>query len=131
MSETWTLETLHTHWTAMRAADKEAVSTALAAAEKAVNAALIASEKAILKAENAGDKRAEASNEIRAAMIDQQKNFANKEQTDLRLKYLEDTVRGNQGIGLGATHTWQVIAMVVAAVVSILGIVFVIQGATR
>src|ERR1700688_482385 len=55
---------------------KEAVTAALAAAEKAISAAMTASEKAILKAEAAAEKRSEASNEIRAAMIDQQKLFA-------------------------------------------------------
>ncbi len=66
----WTLATLKEHFDALRAADREAVATALAAAEKAVAAAMAASEKAILKAENAADKRAEASNEIRGAMVD-------------------------------------------------------------
>jgi len=67
------------------ASSKEAVNAALAAAEKAINAAMTASEKAILKAEASAEKRAEASNEIRAAMIDQQKNFADKVQTDFRI----------------------------------------------
>jgi|ERR1043166_760298 hypothetical protein len=71
---------------------KEAVITALAAQEKAVAAAMSASEKAILKAEAAQEKRAEASNEIRAAMIDQQKNFADKSQTEFRFGALDQRV---------------------------------------
>lgn len=63
------------------AAEKN-VNTAFIAADKAVNAAMAASEKAVLKAENAAEKRAEASNEIRAAMIDQQAKFADKNATE-------------------------------------------------
>jgi len=66
------------------AAAEKAVNAALSAAREAINAAMAASEKAILKAESAADKRAEASNEIRAAMMDQQKNFADKVQSDFR-----------------------------------------------
>lgn len=63
-------------------AAEKGVSTAFLAADKAVNAAMAASEKAVLKAENAAEKRAEASNEIRAAMIDQQSKFADKNATE-------------------------------------------------
>lgn len=61
---------------------EKAVSTALTSADKAVQAAMAASEKAVLKAEMAAEKRAEASNEIRAAMIDQQSKFADKNATE-------------------------------------------------
>lgn len=61
---------------------EKAVNTAFSAADKAVQAAMAASEKAVLKAENAAEKRAEASNEIRAAMIDQQAKFADKQATE-------------------------------------------------
>lgn len=63
-------------------AAEKGVSTAFLAADKAVSAAMAASEKAVLKAENAAEKRAEASNEIRAAMIDQQSKFADKNATE-------------------------------------------------
>lgn len=74
---------------------KEAVTSALAAAEKAIAAAMTASEKAILKAEAAAEKRSEASNEIRAAMIDQQKNFADKSQTEFRFGSLDQRLEEN------------------------------------
>lgn len=61
---------------------EKGVATAFDAADKAVTAAMAASEKAVLKAENAAEKRAEASNEIRAAMIDQQSKFADKNATE-------------------------------------------------
>lgn len=67
-SEEWTLGTLKEHF-----------DERFASAERAVTAALAGSEKAILKAEASADKRAEAANEIRAAMLDQQKTFATRE----------------------------------------------------
>jgi len=81
MSE-WNLASLKEHFDALRQADKEAVATALAAAEKAVTAALTAAKEAVLKAENAAEKRFEAGNEIRGAMMDAQKNFPNLAQFD-------------------------------------------------
>jgi nitrogen regulatory protein PII-like uncharacterized protein len=101
VSEQWTFSTLKEHFDALRQADKEAVGTALAAAEKAVTAALTASEKAILKAENASDKRLENLNELRGVVTDQQRNFANKEQTELRLKFLEDAAAKASGKSAG------------------------------
>lgn len=106
----WTLDTLETYLTSKvdsvivlsnerEAANKErsdsskeAVTTAMTAQEKAISAAMAASEKAILKAEAAAEKRSEASNEIRAAMIDQQKNFADKSQTEFRFGAVEQRV---------------------------------------
>lgn len=80
-------------------AAEKGVATAFAAADKAVNAAMASSEKAVLKAENAAEKRAEASNEIRAAMIDQQSKFADKNATDtefnahaIRITELKETL---------------------------------------
>lgn len=127
MTETgpaWTLETLKAHFDALRLADREAVSTALAAAEKAVAAAMAASEKAILKAENAADKRAEASNEIRGAMVDAQKSFADKAETERRLKMLEDKDIAATSKTIGAGQLWAMIAAVVAAVGAIIAIIF-------
>lgn len=118
----WTLDTLKDHFDDMRRADKEAVTTALNAAEKAVAAAMAASEKAILKAETASDKRAEASNEIRAAMIDQQKTFANKEQTDMRLKLLEDALAASRG----KTQGVGMLAGVIVSVITVIGVVLAI-----
>lgn len=118
----WTLDTLHAHWSALRESDKDAVTTAMAAQEKATAAAMAASEKAILKAETAADKRAEASNEIRAAMVDQQRNFADKESVERRLKLLEDADIASRsktaGIGL--------IGALIVGAVGVLGIAFTI-----
>lgn len=71
-------------------AAEKGVQTAFIAADKAVQAAMAASEKAVLKAENAAEKRAEASNEIRAAMVDQQRTFADRNGTDMQFKALSE-----------------------------------------
>jgi hypothetical protein len=124
MTEEWTLVTLKEHFDSLRAADKEAVTTALTAAEKAVSAAMAASEKAILKAETAADKRAEASNEIRGAMVDAQKSFADKAETERRLKNLEDKDIASANKSIGANQLWGVAAAIVFAVAAIVTIVF-------
>jgi hypothetical protein len=124
----WTLVTLKEHFDALRAADREAVSTALAAAEKAVAAAMAASEKAILKAETAADKRAEASNEIRGAMVDAQKNFADKAETERRLKNLEDKDIATANKSIGAAQLWGLAVAVVVAVGAIMAIIFKFGG---
>jgi hypothetical protein len=102
----WTLDTLEEflsnkiegirgYFSDLRLLDKESVTTAMIAAEKAIAAAMTASEKAILKAEMAAEKRSEASNEIRAAMIDQQKNFADKVQTEFRFGAMDQRLEEN------------------------------------
>lgn len=73
-------------------AAEKGVATAFLAADKAVNAAMAASEKAVLKAENAAEKRAEASNEIRAAMVDQQKNFAERAGTEMQFRAQDNRI---------------------------------------
>jgi len=70
----WTFSTLYTHVMEISKAAKEGVSAAMAASEKAV-----------LKAETANEKRFDSVNEFRQAMKDQQDNFANKAETNLRL----------------------------------------------
>jgi hypothetical protein len=124
VDQPWTLETLKEHFDALRAADREAVSTALAAAEKAVAAAMAASEKAILKAENAADKRAEASNEIRGAMVDAQKSFADKAETERRLKMLEDAHIADASKTIGASQLYAAAAAIVVAVGALITIIF-------
>jgi hypothetical protein len=88
-------------------ASEKAVASALAAAEKAVAAALSAAKEAVTKAEAAQSKRDDASNEIRGAMVDQQKNFASAEKVDAaiarigRLENQQATMGGKyQGIAL-------------------------------
>lgn len=154
----WTLDTLEEfvstkiknvekYFADLRLLDKESVATAMTAAEKAIAAAMTASEKAILKAEAAAEKRSEASNEIRAAMIDQQKNFADKPQTEFRFgaweqrldetnKVLTKRLDGidlalsatfgkTQGFGMSAAIVVQIIATV-ASITTMAGVIAVL-----
>jgi len=125
-------------------AAKEAVAAALVAVEKSNVASMAASEKAILKAEAGQEKRNEAANEIRAAMMDQQKNFAAKSETDFRFSALGDQLSAiskrldgfdnllasyvgrTQGVGMSASAIFQIISSV-AAIGAIVGVVAVLM----
>lgn len=90
----WTLDTLKEYFDTRLDAQKDAIAIALTAAEKATT-----------KAEAAADKRAEASNEIRQAMIDQQAGFATKETADSlskRLDLMEKMAAASAGKSQGA-----------------------------
>lgn len=151
----WTLDTLEEfvstkiknvekYFADLRLLDKESVTTAMTAAEKAIAAAMTASEKAILKAEAAAEKRSEASNEIRAAMIDQQKNFADKLQTEFRFGSLDQRIEEtnkalvkrldgidaavalshgrSQGLGMSAAVVVQIISSI-ASIAAVIGVI--------
>jgi Flp pilus assembly protein TadB len=103
------------------------------AAKEAVNLALSAAEKAVVKAESASEKRQDASNEIRAAMIDQQKSLANKSETELRFRVLEQKIEeldsyrySTAGHVKGVSDLWGWIIAAVTVVGSFL--VYVIHG---
>lgn len=94
-----------------------------AAQEKAVHSALQSSKEAILKAEASYDKRFEAANEVRAAMIDREKMFMPKSEAELRLKAVEDFLLKvqSQGVGVRSGWSWAVaIVMFAIAVISFL-----------
>lgn len=108
---------------------EKAVTTAFAAAKEAVTAAMAASEKAVQKAEMAADKRSDASNEIRAAMIDQQKTLASKAETDFRFESAQKRLdlieralaaSGGKAQGLGAAWGYLVGAVGVAVGLSLI-----------
>lgn len=69
---------------------EKAVYAALAANEKQVSAAMSASKEAIGKAEHAAEARFNSLNELRSAMMDQQKNFADRDGTDRQFTGLAD-----------------------------------------
>jgi len=135
MAEGWTLETLKEHLTAKIDGLEKYTTDLSAAAKEAISAAMTASEKAILKAEVSADKRAEASNEIRAAMIDQQKFFANREQTefrlgaiDIKLGELERTIAASGGKAQGFSSLAGIISQVIAAVVGGVAVYVALRG---
>jgi len=103
--EGWTFDTLYIH-----------VMEISKAAKEGVNAAMASAEKAILKAETATEKRFDSVNEFRQAMRDQQENFANKSETNLRLEELGkrlDRVTSGMEISTGRSS-----GLVMAAILS-------------
>ena len=100
----WTFSTLYKHITMLSDAQKDAVKTAMASAQKAVD-----------KAEAAQQLRNDAQNEWRAAMKDQQATFADKEQTERRLKVLEEARASQSGVGAFIISAAIVVSGVVAA----------------
>ena len=125
----WTISTLREHWTALRKADLRAINRRFTDAEKAVGAALAAAEKAVTKAEAASDKRADASNEIRQAMLDQQADFARKIEVqgiERRVGLLEEFASRSAGKSTGITATTGVIYAAIAAAVGIGGLAIAI-----
>lgn len=122
MAEGWTLETLKTY-----------IESKIEGVEKNAALALSASEKAITKAEAAAEKRADASNEIRAAMVDQQKNFANLAQTNLqfanltqRIEAVERAIASSKDKSAGVGQTWGLLAAVIFATAAMVGLIFVV-----
>jgi hypothetical protein len=104
----WTIETLKEHFDVRIAALQDAVSAALSASDKAIN-----------KAEGAAEKRADASNEIRQAMLDQQKTFASREALDALDKRMDLLDGRSQGVGISATVIgWIVMASIAGAAVA-------------
>jgi len=104
-------------------ASEKAVASALAAAEKAVAAALSAAKEAVTKAEAAQSKRDDASNEIRGAMVDQQKNFASSEKVDglgARITALESQQAAASGKSAGVVSVREAITWLIGAAVFLL-----------
>lgn len=95
-------------------ASKEATALALSALRDTTATTAVAAERAATKAEGVAEKRQDASNEIRAAMIDQQRHFADKELTEQKFtelsRRLDDmqkivSASGGQSTGIGMVIT--------------------------
>lgn len=123
MAKRWTINTLKEHLEARLEAVKENAALALAA-----------SERAIVKAEAAAEKRADASNEIRGAMVDAQRSFATIQQFALLKEQhdkLESKLAAIENKSTGAGQLWAMLIAVVLAVAAINGVIFAIQGAAQ
>jgi hypothetical protein len=115
----WTFATLYKHITMLSDASKEAVTAAMASAEKAV-----------LKADQANEKRFDSVNEFRAAMKDQQGTFADKEQTERRLRVLEASQANQIGKDRGIGMIGSIIigsAVVFSGIIAALGFIYSIS----
>jgi hypothetical protein len=104
----WTLDTL-----------KEFLDSRIDGLEKNVTTAMAAADKAVSKAEVAAEKRFDSVNEFRNAMKDQQADFADKDNTDLRLKSIEGRLDKAGGVSLGVSISASVIAGIIAATAAV------------
>jgi choline dehydrogenase-like flavoprotein len=104
-SNGWTFDTLYIH-----------VMEISKAAKEGVNAAMASAEKAILKAETATEKRFDSVNEFRQAMRDQQENFANKSETNMRLEDLAKRLdRVTSGMEIASGRSSGVVTVAILA----------------
>ena len=98
----WTIDSLKEHFDDLRKADQEAVK---------------------VLADNF-EKRMANTNEWRGAVNDQQKNFADKAETERRLKSVEDAMLAAASKTIGAGQLWAMAAAIVVVIAAIMGIVF-------
>lgn len=133
----------------LRGADQKAVDAALVAAEKAVAAALIAAKEAVNKAEVAQQRTNESQNEFRGQLRDQAATFLTRGEWDLSHKALNDKLAvtnddlsllrsrmdvgspelsalrtrsdRDEGRNSGGRETWQIVVILVAAVMGVGG----------
>lgn len=103
------------------------------ASDRATTLALSAAEKAVTKAESATEKRFDASNEIRAAMVDQQRNLMPRLEYEQAHKNLEGRVGGAEGRlstlegrKTGFAAGWVLPFGIISGLVGMLGIITVI-----
>lgn len=102
----WTLPALKEHFDDLREADQQAVKVLATNFES----------------------RMANTNEWRGAIEDQQKNFADKTETERRLKTLEDARIVIASKSIGANQLYAVAAAVVFAVGAIIAIIFQLGG---
>ncbi len=110
------------YFEALRKADLEAINRRFVDSEKAVNAALAAADKAVVKAEAASEKRADASNEIRGAMLDQQKAFPTKPELaaiERRVSVVEEAISRAAGRSTGTATSSELAFRVIAAIAAV------------
>jgi hypothetical protein len=125
---------LREYFEALRAADREEVDRRFRDQERSVQAALAAADKAVTKAEIAAEKRADASNEIRQAMVDQQSAFVTKVELtgiERRVSVLEDVASRAAGRSTGTAQGGDLFFKVVAAIAAFAGIAGIIYGLTK
>ncbi len=131
---------LREHFEELRKTDREEMNRRFIDAEKSVKSALDAADKAVNKAETASKERADASNEIRKAMIDQQSTFVTKPEhnaLERRIAALEEA--NNRLVGADKQRTrgqdtgFQWVGTIIAAMSIIAGVViaFVIEKVSK
>ncbi len=121
---------LREYFEALRQADLDAINRRFVDAEKAVQSALAAADKAVNKAEIASEKRADASNEIRGAMIDAQAQFWTKVEgfsLERRVVLLEEAINRAAGKSAGVGLTTGAIYAFIGAAAAVIAAIAIIK----
>ncbi len=125
---------LREHFEELRRGDLAQMDRRFAEQEKAVVAALASADKAVSKAELASEKRQDAGNEIRQAMIDQQTSFVTKIEVsglERRIAVLEDFISRSAGRSTGITLSGDLTFRLIAAIAALAAIAGIIYGLTK
>ena len=120
-------------------AQESAVQSALTAAEKAVNAALIAADRAVAKAEQAQERRNEATNEFRGQLADQAATLMPRREVetvlaalDARVKIIEGATERTSGRAAGSSesraHTTVTINQLIAVSAALVALLVYLHG---
>ncbi len=89
----WTVDTLYEHFTKLLDLKEERDSERFRTQREMTNMALNASDRAVNKAEAAAEKRFEAGNEIKGAMLNQQATFIPRTEAQLSIDAIRDENR--------------------------------------
>ncbi len=125
---------LKDHFEELRRNDLEQINRRFAEQKESVNTALTAADKAVNKAEIASEKRQDAGNEIRQAMIDQQATFVTKVEfsgLERRVALNEDAISRSAGRSTGAATSSELAFRIIAAIAAVAGVAGVIYGLAK
>lgn len=119
----WTVDTL-----------KEYFSQRFTDSDKAIQAALLAAKEAVLKAENATEKRFEATNEFRGQLADQTATLLPRSEYDSNHKALEDKIDAltdrmnrNDGKSSGLSAGWGYLVGAIVLAATIISVILALN----
>lgn len=125
---------LREYFEELRRNDLEMINRRFAEQKEAVQSAMQSAATAVSKAELASEKRQDAGNEIRQAMVDQQANFVTKPEfvgLERRTSILEGANNVAAGRAGGSASSGDLVFKVIAAISAILGAAGLLYGLTR
>lgn len=119
----WTVDTLKEHF-----------SQRFTDSDKAIQAALLAAKEAVLKAENATEKRFEATNEFRGQLADQTATLLPRSEYDSNHKALEDKIDAltdrmnrNDGKSSGLSAGWGYLVGAIVLAATIISVILALN----
>lgn len=120
----WTVDTLKEHF-----------SQRFTDSDKAIQAALLAAKEAVLKAENATEKRFEATNEFRGQLADQTATLLPRSEYDSNHKALEDKIDAltdrmnrNDGKSSGLSAGWGYLVGAIVLAATIISVILALNN---